>query len=539
MVSKRPIGVLRYNIKVMRDNGAPREAIEKYLNDNGSDWGILNAPVPNQKQLQGMLNKEKDGSYAEYYNKMRESEEKVKKYERNIERLGVAQGAVRGWADGLMFGFGDELENLATGQDLDSIRAEKKQFAREHPVLSIGSNIAGTVANPFTRAFGVSKGASLGTKVLNGAAQGAGFGALYGLGSGEGGLENRLKSAGNSAVTGGIIGGSVPLAVEGVKAVGRGIADVAGLSSGAGGASLKRAYDAGTRNSKTFTDAMRGKSSVYDVVDDVDRAVRTMEQNASNKYRAMLPKDGSKLKLSDKEFNAALKAATKSISGVTAGVDDTAANAINKVHKLADNIKYSGGMTFDNALEAKKAIDGIIEPLARSGEKNSVRLLTPIKNALNETLEGAVPEYGGARAAFRSDMRMIDNIKNALTSKNPTAELTKLQGITRQSVAAAQGGKQELGRVLDEISGGKILDAVAGGQVQQWVPRDPVRALAAGGAAFSTSGLSSNPVGVLTLPAFSPRASGEIAYKLGQAAKYMPNNNTAAAVELYDALQKR
>ena len=540
MNNTRPVGVLRYNAEIMRDNGAPQDVIAKYLADNGSSFDqILAVPSPNENELERMLASEKDGTWVAGQKKYNDIAADVKTDKRIIDGLGVAQGIARGLGSGLLFGTADEIESGLTGQPVNEVRAEQTAFTQKHPVLAIGSNVVGAIANPISRAIPVNPNARLGAKILSGAAQGAGYGAAYGLGEGEGSLANRVKNAGKMATTGAVIGGVMPVAVEGIKAVGRGIADVAGLTSGAGGESLKRAYDAGTRNSQTFKNAMRGKSGVYDVVDDVDKAVRTLERNASAKYKAMLPDNGATLKLPDADFKAALNKATKSISGVTAGVDDTAANAVNKVHKLAQNIKLNGGMTFDNALEAKKAIDGIIEPLAHSGEKNAVRLLTPIKNALNETLEKAVPEYGGARAAFRADSKLIDSIKSALISKDPTTELRKLQGITRQSVAAAQGGKQELGRILDEISGGKILDAIAGGQVTQYVPRDPVRALAAGGAAMSTAALNANPLGVAALPAFSPRLSGEIAYALGRASSKLPVTNTNAMLRLYDALEKR
>lgn len=540
MNNKRPVGILRYNAEIMRNNGAPKEVIQKYLTDNGSSFDqIVAVRTPNQDELSRMLESEKDGSFAAQQQAFNEASEKAIKRGEHLEGMKQAQGGLRAFGNGLFFGAGDEIESVLTGQPVEQIRAEQKQYVKDSPYKSTAYNVLGAIANPVSRMFPATKGASLGSKIVQGALQGAGYGAAYGFGEGEGGFENRLTNAGKYAKTGAVVGGSIPVAVEGVKAVGRGIADVAGQASGAGGESLKRAYDAGTRNSKTFTDAMRGKSSVYDVVDDVDRAVKTMERNASAKYKAMLPDNGATLKLPDTEFKKALKTATDSISGVTSGVDDTAATAINKVHKLAQNIKVNGGMTFDNALEAKKAIDGIIEPLSRAGEKNAVRLLTPIKNALNSTLESAVPEYNGARAAFRADSRLIDSIKSALTSKDPTTELRKLQGITRQSVAAAQGGKQQLGKVLDAVSGGRILDAIAGGQVQQLIPRDPVRAAAAAAAAFGAKALSANPLGIVTIGAFSPRISGEVAFKLGQIASKTPQANTNAILRIVDALQKR
>jgi len=421
---------------------------------------------------------------------------------------------------------------------LNSEQRMQQKFQQEHPYINTGLEIAGSMkagGNILGKALGAEKaGAAVASKLapsigqkwatvlgksVAGAISGGSGGAVYGFGTTNGNINDRLKGALRGAEYGAAIGGALPPAwqvtKDTVKGAGKLLAELVGKTSGAGAKSVERAYDAGIRNSQVFKDAMRGNSSVYDVVDDVDNAVKTLERNASAKYKSMLPENSATLKLSDTQFENALKTATDSISGVTAGVDDTAANAINKVHKLAQNIKANGGLTFDNALEAKKAIDGIIEPLSRAGEKNAVRLLTPIKNALNETMEKAIPEYGGARAAFRADTRLIDSIKSALTSKDPTTELRKLQGITRQSVAAAQGGKQELGKLLDKISNGRILDAVAGGQVVEKMPRDALRLAGVGAIG---AGAVAHPTTLLALPATSPRLVGETAYALGQVA---------------------
>lgn len=343
---------------------------------------------------------------------------------------------------------------------LNQEEAIQRRFEQKHPYLNVGLEIVGSskgAGKVIGKAIGAEKAAAgvagklapkvgeklatVAGKAVGGAISGGAGGALYGFGTTNGDVNERLKGALRGAKWGTAVGGALPIAWYGIKETAKGtgklIAEALGKTSGAGAESVERAYEAGTRNSQTFKDAMRGKSSVYDVVDDVDNAVRQMEQNAGAKWQSMLPDKGKTVMLPDTQFKSALNEATKSISGVTSGVDDTAAKAINKVHTLAQNIKANGGLTFENAQEAKKAIDGIIEPLKRSGEKNAVRLLMPIKNALTDTMEKAIPEYGGARAAYAADMSLISKIKNALTSNDPTTELRKLQGITRQSVAPA------------------------------------------------------------------------------------------------------
>lgn len=435
-------------------------------------------------------------------------------------------------------------------RSLNREEAIQKAFEQKHPFINVGLEIAGAtkgagkvigkvigaekaglaVANKLAPSIGT-KLATVAGKSVAGALSGGAGGAAYGFGTTNGDINERLKGALRGAKWGTAIGGLLPPVVEGTKAAIKGtgklVAEALGKTSGAGGASVERGFDAGMRNSQTFKDAMRPKSGlgVYDVVDDVDKAVKTMEKNASAKWQSALPDKGKSIILPDTQFNKALKEATDSISGVKSGVDDTAANALNKVHKLTQNIKVNGGLTFKNAQDAKEAIDSIIEPLKRSGEKNAVRLLVGVKNALVDTMEKAIPEYGGARAAYASDMRLIDMIKDALTSNDPTTELRKLQGITRQSVAAAQGGKQALGKVLDEVSGGRILDAIAGGQLQETMPRDALRIMAGAGAIGA--GVTTNPVTALGALATSPRVVGEGAYMLGRiAGKAQPIINT-------------
>lgn len=538
-MNTRPVGILRYNAEKMRDNGAPANVISQYLADNGSSIEQIAAvPTPNPQELERMLASEKDGSFAKLRQDAIEATAQADKSRRNTERLATAQGVARGFGNGLLWGFADEIESGLTGQDVNQIRAEQQQFADDHPVMNIGSTVVGAIANPTGAIGGAARGATLGNKIVRGALQGAGQGALYGFGAGEYGIENRIASALNSAKTGAVIGGAVPVVAEGIKAAGRGIANITGLTSGAGGESVKRAFDAGRRNSQTFKNAMRGSNNVFNVVDEADDAIRKMERARSEAFKKTLPQNGNGIMLPIDDINAAFNNSMNQITGVTRGVDDVAENALRKVQRLAQNVNKAGGLNFNNAMEMKKAIDGIIQPLERAGEKNAVRLIQPIQSALKSTMVKAVPEYSNALSGFAEASQTINAIKKALSmGTNPTTELRALQGITRQSVAAAQGGKQQLGRILDEVSGGKILDEIAGGQVNSWLPRDIMRALGAGGAAISTSVLNTNPLALPAVLSFSPRAVGETAFALGRVASKTPQVAPGTIARIVEALR--
>lgn len=538
-MNTRPVGILRYNAEKMRDNGAPASVISQYLADNGSSIEqIVAVPTPNAQELERMLASEKDGSFEKLQQEAIDATARADKTRRTTEKLANVQGALRGFGNGLLWGFADEIESGLTGKDVNQIRAEQQQFADDHPVMNIGSTVVGAIANPTGAIGGAARGATLGTKIVRGALQGAGQGALYGFGAGEDGIENRIASALDSAKTGAVIGGAVPVVAEGIKAAGRGIANITGLTSGAGGESVKRAFDAGRRNSQTFKTAMRGSNNVFNVVDEADDAIRKMEQARSESFKKTLPQNGNGIMLPIDDINAAFNKSMSQITGVTRGVDDVAENALRKVQRLAKNVNKAGGLNFNNAMEMKKAIDGIIQPLERAGEKNAVRLIQPIQSALKSTMVKAVPEYSNALSGFAEASQTINAIKKALSmGTNPTTELRALQGITRQSVAAAQGGKQQLGRILDEVSGGKILDEIAGGQVNSWLPRDIMRALGAGGAAISTSALNTNPLALPAVLSFSPRAVGETAFALGRVASKTPQVAPGTIARIVESLR--
>lgn len=150
--------------------------------------------------------------------------------------LGAVHGLTSGFAQGATFGLGDEaisgVAALRSAYDKGSLsdvsndynqalgieRGAEKNFSQQHPVLSIGSQLAGGLATGLAggqtatgRAVASSLGeGSLPARMLKNAAVGATSGGLYGLGSGEGGFENRLQSGEQGALVGGAVGAAVP-----------------------------------------------------------------------------------------------------------------------------------------------------------------------------------------------------------------------------------------------------------------------------------------------------------------------------------------
>ena len=162
------------------------------------------------------------------------------------EGPGMAEGLLRSAAQGVTFGFSDELAGLLAKlpggrtpeEARESERRQHEQFRGEHPVLSTMAEIAGGLAVPGLGAVGTGgrlarigaralpKAAGLlgGKGLLNIAAKGAALGttegALFGAGMSEGGLRERAVGAGIGGLVGGAAGGTLAPILTGIGRAG-------------------------------------------------------------------------------------------------------------------------------------------------------------------------------------------------------------------------------------------------------------------------------------------------------------------------------
>jgi len=139
---------------------------------------------------------------------------------------------IRTFAQGLTFGFADEIEafvrsavnsNASYADTLKEVRNKINKFRQDNPVAAYGTEIAGAILPSIAAAFipggqavaastvgkvgQAAKALGLGKKgqtIAKSAAVGAGGSGLYGFGAGQGGFENRAKNAGISAAIGAV-----------------------------------------------------------------------------------------------------------------------------------------------------------------------------------------------------------------------------------------------------------------------------------------------------------------------------------------------
>lgn len=143
--------------------------------------------------------------------------------------VSMLESAGRGIAQGVTFGFADEIEgglksafsDKTYEQERDAARAEYQAAEKANPIVSTGAEIAGSLPWLLVPGMGEVRGATLGAKALGMAAQGAVQGGLVGAGKSEsdtvGGV---LQDTASGAVVGGTLGGALPVVGAGLGKVG-------------------------------------------------------------------------------------------------------------------------------------------------------------------------------------------------------------------------------------------------------------------------------------------------------------------------------
>lgn len=181
------------------------------------------------------------------------------------EKTGMLSAAAQGAAQGLSFGFSDEIEGAARGaydalttdksftdaygERVGAARERQRHAVEDQPLAYYGGEIGTALAVPGGLARAGVRGATaraadlgLGARSAAAAREGAAYGAAYGAGTAEGGIPERISGAASGAVVGGALGAAVPAAVDlGGAALRRVTQPVRGYTNPEGVASEKMA----------------------------------------------------------------------------------------------------------------------------------------------------------------------------------------------------------------------------------------------------------------------------------------------------------
>ena len=348
----------------------------------------------------------------------------------------------------------------------------------------------------------IGRGASLGRVAAASAGEGAALGGLHGFGSGQG-AEGRAKGAGVGIMVGGGVGLATPLAVSGIsKGLSMATAPVTArvfperYADRAIGEGIRRSGLSVDDIANSLSKAQADDQAMFNVADALgnsgQRMLSTVARTPHNERQAVVEalqsrQIGQGDRLSNflaEGFDATDTAAQRAASltaqrastananygAARAGagtVDPTPAisaaddfltpgatrvmspgnniadDSIEAAVRKARSYLTDGNSTltdFNASLRAKQELDAMIE-----GAKPAVqRQLIPIRNALDDALESASPDYAAARNAFRQQSKAIEAVetgRSAASGRLRSADtVPQFSAMTPEEQAAFRAG---------------------------------------------------------------------------------------------------
>ena len=311
-----------------------------------------------------------------------------------------------------------------------------------------------------------------------------------------------------------------------------------GVWTGAGGDALREGFNAarqGGAKSAAFYENMRGMVPVEDVVDQAKGGLDTIKANRAKAYEANIKSTkNSKVKINFQPINDAFNKAIGSMVQDGMWTGDAASTAMaNKVNKILDTWEKSPSAHtpwgMDGLKKRLSALTKTMGPGVEGDVANANRIATVVKQAVEDAIKQADPNYTKAMSAYAEPSNLIRELESALSLNDKASvdtALRKLQSIMRNNVNTNYGRRTTLGRELEKAGADTLMPSIAGQALSSYEPRGLARVTATPAAAASALATLMNPAMWPTLPAVaggaalsSPRLMGETAGAAGKVAK--------------------
>jgi len=321
-----------------------------------------------------------------------------------------------------------------------------------------------------------------------------------------------------------LAGKSVFIATKPFRAIGGAfLRESLGVTTGVGGEIIREAFRNPTRE---FTKALRGETTVENVLTTAREGLNTLREQRAAAYRSQLGKiKGAKGVIDTKAFKAFLDKKLKEFN-VTVGADgvlDFSKSAIGdatEAKRIADFVEAVRKWN-DNTPAGldilKQRLDDFYTP---SGKGRA--LTTSITDNLRQTLNKQVTGYAKLTADYADATKLIKEIEGTLSLKPGTRVDTTIRKLT-SALKDNTGFRKALVEQLDELTKVDITQQLAGAALSPGVPAGLVgRQLFAGAtvSGITAAGLGAvSPTILLGLGFASPRVVGELLRALGMGTK--------------------
>ena len=328
---------------------------------------------------------------------------------------------------------------------------------------------------------------------------------------------------------------SAAAGIDPVTQIGRGATGIAGMAArpvakiteaglgattGAGSEAINIAL---TRNTKAFTEAMRGKVEDLDIVRDARSALQDLRNRRGQEYRSRLDElrqsevqvDLTSVRNTTKrvleDFRA--KRSKKTTPDPTpenpvpesagGGIDFSSAAVGRQGQKdIAQVVDLIDGWTDTSALGVDALKRRLDDFYSESGQARA--FVNTLKGEVRQALDSSVPGYKQMTRDYAAATEVIELIDKELSLGQQTGTaVRKLANALNQNSTY----RQTVIEALDNAAGGELLGKVAGSSFQGMAPRGIMRPLSAGHLIWSLG--TGNLAAIPGLAFASPRMMGE------------------------------
>jgi hypothetical protein len=324
--------------------------------------------------------------------------------------------------------------------------------------------------------------------------------------------------------TGAAIGAAIPVAGKVISGTGTLAKKAIGATTGVGDSALTQALRAGKEGGKVaedFTKAMRGESSMDDVLTMAKQNLEAMGQQKQAAYRQGMSgikadKTVLDLKNVDQAVNDAIGMAT--FKGQIK--NEKAASALSQIKGEIDNWKSLDPAEFHTpeGLDAlKQKIGGILEEIPFE-QKTARTAAGKVYDSLRGEISKQAPEYAKVMKGYSEASDTIKEIEKALSlgqKASADTSMRKLQSLMRNNVNTNYGQRADLAQEMIQAGGQDFMPALAGQALNDFMPRGIQRAgVGTGGAGLAVTGNLPAAAGLAAIS--SPRLMGEAFYNAGK-----------------------
>lgn len=374
-------------------------------------------------------------------------------------REAEASDYARAAAQGLTFGFGDELEaqfrasqsGRSYEEELSDIRQQMAEFEESAPLTAMATEVAGAIPSAIATGGlvgaglrGVGAGRAAGSGIVRGAGEGAVGGATYAAGTAEEG--ERLEAAKGGAAIGAGLGGALgavlpPMSKEARELIRRGAPLTAGQAMGGIPRAFERSAEALPFVGGVVSGAQKKAIAQYS-------RIATEDALKSIKGFKKLPKSATGDKAVDFGFNAVSKEYDRIVPMLASSkVDDVVGVITKSLNRNASEsvLDEATERTLRNDVEKIKELLG-----AKEGKVSGKQIHTAIKKLGSDANKlskfGADPmnmERGRALRGIQQDLFSYlesTNSKHAKALRNANNAFRRMLSVERASVSAVKEG---------------------------------------------------------------------------------------------------